>query len=580
MATPTLTSLMTDLLLNPGSPTNLGTGNAQASETVINLVGTSCAATGHSGSVGPTSNPSISQLRGMYNTVTSTARAFNKHIHAWVRDLYPIRDVNVGGVGLYLFDGSEADFFVTGLDKGYKGGWQHVVISIDTADRPSPSIGSQGTGNITRVGYLGNISASKGEDFLQNCYLDAIRVSTNACIRLSGGTSGDPFGWSDIPVADTAEYGIVRDIGGTIFVEGGFEIGNTGLTTYFHESLKTITFSALTVNNGTGGNTVVPAVHDNYYRIQARAGTHTEIVWTDVTLVGDPLVPFQFFLNLFTTPADANNFASFTRCTFINFAWFLLNDNITFDRCTFVDGVKNSGIICENQSTGVFQDCNFINCEFIQLFGAVDMNWTIDGGSTTGHSTATGVHYITNDFPDRISNHAFDNTGGTGHAIYVATAGTYDFVGNTFTGYGGTPGSNLTPNSGSQDAAIYNNSGGLVTLNITGGGNLPSIRNGAGATTVCNLTVPITITVQDTAGNPIQGAKVFLETTPGGTDIIAYDITDASGQVTTTYGGATPQAVVGYVAKGTASPVYKRATINDTISTTGLAATITMVLDE
>ena len=72
---------------------------------------------------------------------------------------------------------------------------------------------------------------------------------------------------------------------------------------------------------------------------------------------------------------------------------------------------------------------------------------------------------------------------------------------------------------------------------------------------------------------------MFLETT-GGTDIIPYGVTNASGQVTTSYTGSTPQAVTGYVRKGTSSPLYKSANINDTISATGLSAVITLVSDE
>ena len=34
---------------------------------------------------------------------------------------------------------------------------------------------------------------------------------------------------------------------------------------------------------------------------------------------------------------------------------------------------------------------------------------------------------------------------------------------------------------GTTDAAIYNNSGGAITLNISGGGDTPTVRNGASA---------------------------------------------------------------------------------------------------
>jgi len=63
---------------------------------------------------------------------------------------------------------------------------------------------------------------------------------------------------------------------------------------------------------------------------------------------------------------------------------------------------------------------------------------------------------------------------GSGHAIEITATGTHDFFGNTFTGYGA---------DSSTDAAIYNNSGGLVTLTLGDGDPTPTIRNGAGAST-------------------------------------------------------------------------------------------------
>jgi hypothetical protein len=81
---------------------------------------------------------------------------------------------------------------------------------------------------------------------------------------------------------------------------------------------------------------------------------------------------------------------------------------------------------------------------------------------------------ITANNPGLISNCAF-TSGGTGHAIEATTAGTYTFDGNTFSGYGADT---------TTDAAFYNNSGGLITLNLANyGDQIPTYRNGAGAST-------------------------------------------------------------------------------------------------
>jgi hypothetical protein len=88
--------------------------------------------------------------------------------------------------------------------------------------------------------------------------------------------------------------------------------------------------------------------------------------------------------------------------------------------------------------------------------------------------------------------------GGAGHAFEIDTPGTYDLQDITFTGYGGTPGSNETPSSGAADAAIFNSSGGVVTINVNGSGNAPSIRNNAvSTTTVVTGLITLSVTVLD-----------------------------------------------------------------------------------
>lgn len=80
-----------------------------------------------------------------------------------------------------------------------------------------------------------------------------------------------------------------------------------------------------------------------------------------------------------------------------------------------------------------------------------------------------------------------------GHAFEIASPGAVSLVNLRYTGFGGATGSNPTPASGANDAVFYNNSGGLVTLNVTGG-DTPSVRNGAGATTVVNASALVTLT--------------------------------------------------------------------------------------
>jgi hypothetical protein len=53
--------------------------------------------------------------------------------------------------------------------------------------------------------------------------------------------------------------------------------------------------------------------------------------------------------------------------------------------------------------------------------------------------------------------------------------------------------------------------------------------------------VPTTITCKNTAGNALEGVRVRIEEDPSGT-LISQGTTNASGVVSDTFGGATPQA--------------------------------------
>ena len=239
----TLTSQLTDESLNPGAPTKFGTGNSPASETVINLEGTNAAAIGHSGTVGtasPVTADSVattSNFRGCYVAI-NVARDHN-HLHFWVRDLFPIRNKSIGGISVYLANGTTAEclYYMTGLDDGYGGGWYHGVVNLSTTDRAAADLGSLPSGNVDRIGFAGNISATKGEAFLQNCYLDAIRSGTDGQgISLYGGTSGARETFQACADADANSYGLLRSVGGALFCDGCLTFGVATQTSYIQYS--------------------------------------------------------------------------------------------------------------------------------------------------------------------------------------------------------------------------------------------------------------------------------------------------------------------------------------------------------
>lgn len=63
-------------------------------------------------------------------------------------------------------------------------------------------------------------------------------------------------------------------------------------------------------------------------------------------------------------------------------------------------------------------------------------------------------------------------------------------------------------------AALFNDSAGAITVNVSGGGTTPFVRNGSGATTTVNNTVTIEVT------GVTEGSRVFIEQVSDGTDLL------------------------------------------------------------
>lgn len=92
--------------------------------------------------------------------------------------------------------------------------------------------------------------------------------------------------------------------------------------------------------------------------------------------------------------------------------------------------------------------------------------------------------------------------------------------------------------------------------------------------------VPVKITVKDiNTGLPIENARVFLETNPGGVDIF-NTLTDVNGIVQNTqYAYTANQDVIGRVRKASSPTYYKTSPIVGTITDLGLEQTIFLIPD-
>lgn len=139
-------------------------------------------------------------------------------------------------------------------------------------------------------------------------------------------------------------------------------------------------------------------------------------------------------------------------------------DTAGFYGCSFIHGgdLQLDGAAVEAIST------SYLDCSSATITGSVQLrNFIINA------NTADGVAFMTTDDLGDIKYTSFEFS--DGHAIELTTprVASQTSLGNTFSGYGAT---------GSNDAAVYNNTAGAVTINVTSG-DAPTYRNGTSATT-------------------------------------------------------------------------------------------------
>lgn len=408
---------------------------------------------------------------------------------------------------------------------------------------------------VTIVGY-GSLHNAKAQGNVVNTWIDGIYylATGSYALTINGGTSGTPETMADVAGDDeTNGWGLVSNpIGSAYYFFGNTEWGDSGAT----DSYFTATDEQWFLLGDNGGGRPVGA-GNHLYRTLAGTGTNS-FVGTRVVITSTG------------ERADMDFSAAF--------------ETFELDGCTF-NAVGAITFPVTGGTSRFVDNCVFNNCDQVDM-----QSINSDGCTFNGTTDANGaIIWDADDGSEENQDNVTFNSDGTGHAIYLnidtALATTFNISGYVFDGYAGQSGT-----AGNRVFYINNPSDGDITINLTdctalnvqGGGDGFSYELAAGTTSTVTIqqTVTVTVTAQDVDGNPIQGARVFLETDPGGVDVITYDTTNASGQVSTTYSGSTPQAVTGFVRKGGWSPVYRTGNINDTIGASGLNAVITLVADE
>lgn len=144
-------------------------------------------------------------------------------------------------------------------------------------------------------------------------------------------------------------------------------------------------------------------------------------------------------------------------------------DGINFYGCTLIHG----GDFQLDDPAVSFISTFFIDCTAARIDNCADfLRCTVIDANT-----ADGVAFLTTDDLTDAAFCRFEFS--DGHAVELTTTLVTPQAskGNVFVGYGATA---------SNDAAIYNNAGGAVVINVASEGSTPTYRNGAGASTTVN----------------------------------------------------------------------------------------------
>lgn len=254
------------------------------------------------------------------------------------------------------------------------------------------------------------------------------------------------------------------------------------------------------------------------------------------------------------------------------------------------DDTRPDLLFSGNDSNTSTHSGNFINFNNITLRSSI----TVDGGSLECKNLTQASAEITNSVlrPDTASGVAMcddatfgvgsgiNNTSviqsGLGHAFEITSTGSITLDNLTYSGFG---------SDGTNSAVFYNNSGGSLTINVTGG-DTPTVRNGVGATTtILNTVVVRVIALSASTGLPVENARVLLEADAGGNLAVGTDIlsglTDVNGVIEdTAFNYSNVQPVVGRVRKSSSTPYYKTGTIVGNITSAGFETSILLILDE
>jgi len=374
-------------------------------------------------------------------------------------------------------------WYVGGSDFGSYpyGGWQCFAVDPEIA---VSEVGGAGAGTSYRyVGVGVDVTPTK-VDKGSPLGIDVIRYGRGT-LRVVGGQTGNYASFTGMAAANDAtlaRWGLFQAIEGGYKWKGIMYLGYGGLTE-FTDSNKNIV-----VDN-------TEFVLSTFNRIEIHDATSV-INWTNISISA-----------LGTTSKG---------------------DLEMIDNATFID----VGGVFTDMGTFIYQSNADITSRTYRRCDQVTQGGGIFDGCCFDQSVSE-VSLLVDDL-DNIDNCDFTSDG-SNHAMEL----TEDHAGETYTLTGCTYNDYASSDGDTGNEVIFNDSTGHVIINIVSG-DVPTIRNGLGATTALPTSVSLTMTVKDEDGAVVVGAFAYIDD-DNIDPFIMNTTTNASGIATVQHtGGAAP----------------------------------------
>lgn len=373
-----------------------------------------------------------------------------------------------GGLRVRFCGATVSNYFevnVAGSDDyppAQKGGWVMLVVDIEKAKTASDGTG--GTPPATSaIRYVGiSTQTPTMPRMADNTWLDKVwrLPSSTPGILVEGQNGASPWKFSDIQAAsESGAWGTANPAaGGAIAINTPIRFGANNATTHeFADTNAVVLWEDWDVATSFYGLQIVGGSGTQSFSLGVKTGTGDDATGSQGGIIRAKATGQRWYFDADDANIDACNVygATFGHTSDLQ----LDNANVSFI----------STILRDSTSATLTGIGDFLRCQVV------------------APNTADGVAWgVTDDLGDIVFSSFFFSDG---HALELTTprVAAQASKGNRFNGFGST---------GTNDAAIYNNTGGAVAISATDGATVGehTYRNGAGATTTVTAAISITFT--------------------------------------------------------------------------------------